>query len=91
MKTVHLLISGKVQGVFFRESAKELAEEINIGGWIKNRNDEKVEALITGDENDVNDFISWCHSGPSKAEVSEVIVSQQPETSFEKFKVIRKH
>jgi acylphosphatase len=89
MKTIHLLISGKVQGVFFRESARKLAEQSRIKGWIKNRNDEKVEALISGDENDVNDFVSWCHTGPERAEVTEVIVSQQPETSFEKFKVIR--
>lgn len=91
MKIVHLLISGKVQGVFFRESARKLAEELRIKGWIKNRNDDKVEALISGDENDVNDFISWCHTGPERAEVTEMTVSQQPETSFEKFKVIRNH
>jgi acylphosphatase len=91
MKTVHLVISGKVQGVFFRESARKLAEELSIKGWIKNTDDEKVEALISGDENDVNDFISWCHMGPERAEVTDVIVSQVPATSFEKFKVIRNH
>ena len=91
MKTVHLLISGKVQGVFFRESARKLAEKINIKGWIKNTSDEKVEAMISGDVNDVNDFINWCYTGPERAEVTDVIVSQQAQTSFEKFKVIRNH
>ncbi|HXR84762.1 MAG TPA: acylphosphatase [Hanamia sp.] len=91
MKTVHLLISGKVQGVFFRESARKLAEKLNLKGWIRNRNDEKVEAVISGDENDVNDFINWCHTGPERAEVTQVIVSKQPETSFEKFKIIRNY
>lgn len=91
MKTVHLLITGKVQGVFFRESARKLAEKLNIKGWIKNRPDEKVEAMISGDESDINDFINWCHTGPERAEVADVIVSQQSESKFEKFKVIRNH
>jgi len=91
MKTVHLLISGKVQGVFFRESARKLAEKIHIKGWIKNRTDEKVEAMITGEESDVNDFVNWCDTGPERAEVTNVMVTREPETSFEKFKVIRNY
>lgn len=91
MKTVHLLISGKVQGVFFRESARKLAEKINIKGWVKNRTDEKVEAMISGEESDVNDFINWCHTGSERAEVTDVLVSEESATSFEKFKVIRNH
>jgi len=91
MKTVHLLISGKVQGVFFRESARKLAEKINIKGWIKNTPDEKVEAIISGEEDDVNNFTNWCYTGPQGAEVTDVIVSQQAKTSFEKFTVIRNY
>jgi acylphosphatase len=90
MQTVHLIISGKVQGVFFRETSKKVAENLNIKGWIKNIPDEKVEALITGDEKDVSDFIKWCKTGPERAEVKDVIVSKQPETFFEKFEVRRK-
>lgn len=89
--TVHLLINGRVQGVFFRESARKLAEKLNVKGWIKNTNNEKVEAVISGDEKDVNEFINWCHTGPERAEVTEVIVSEQAETPFQQFKVIRNH
>lgn len=89
MKTVHLLITGRVQGVFFRESARKLAQKMNIKGWIKNTPDEKVEAMISGEENDLNDFINWCYTGPERAEVTDVIVSQEAEFPFEKFKVIR--
>ena len=89
MQTVHLLISGKVQGVFFRESARKLAEKLKVKGWIKNRHDKKVEALVSGDENDVNDFIEWCKKGPERAIVKEVIVSNHADTYFEKFEVIR--
>jgi acylphosphatase len=89
MQTVHLLISGKVQGVFFRETARKVAEKLNIKGWIKNTADEKVEAMVTGEENDVNDFIKWCKGGPERATVKDVIVSKQAETTFEKFEVRR--
>lgn len=89
MQTVHLLISGKVQGVFFRESARKIAEKLNIKGWIKNSMHEKVEALITGEENDVNDFIQWCKKGPERAKVKEVIVSKQADIFFEGFEVKR--
>lgn len=90
METVHLLISGKVQGVFFRETSRKVAEKLNIKGWIKNTPDEKVEALITGEENDVKTFIKWCKLGPERAEVKEVIVLKQEEFFFEKFEVIRR-
>jgi acylphosphatase len=90
MQTVHLLISGKVQGVFFRETARKVAEKLDIKGWIKNTRDEKVEAMITGDEKEVNDFIKWCKTGPDRADVEEVIVSDQPETFFKEFEVKRR-
>ena len=89
MKTVHLLISGKVQGVFFRETSRKVAEKLNIKGWIKNTHDERVEALITGEENDVNNFIKWYKTGPERAKVKEVIVSKEPEIFFEEFEVKR--
>jgi len=90
MQTVHLIISGKVQGVFFRETSRKIAEKLNIKGWIKNIPEEKVEALITGDEKNVSDFIKWCKTGPDRAKVKEVIVTKQPETFFDKFEVKRR-
>jgi len=90
METVHLLISGKVQGVFFRDSSRMVAQKLNITGWIKNRQDDKVEAMISGDEKDLQAFINWCKSGPDRAEVEEVIVSKQEKTSFERFEIKRR-
>jgi len=90
MQTVRLLITGKVQGVFFRETARKVAEKLNIKGWIKNTPDEKVEAMITGDEKELNDFIKWCKTGPDRAEVEEVTVSSQPEIFFKEFEVKRR-
>ena len=90
MKTVHLLISGKVQGVFFRETSRRLAEKLHITGWIKNTIDGKVEALVTGDEKALNDFVNFCKAGPEREAVDEVKVSNQHKTDFEKFEIIRR-
>ena len=89
MKTLHLIISGKVQGVFFRAKAKKVAEKYEIKGWIKNTADEKVEALITGEPGNLNEFVTWCKTGPERAKVEDVIISQKPEIIFENFEVIR--
>lgn len=91
METVHLLLSGKVQGVFFRGSSKNVAQKLNITGWIKNRNDQKVEAMISGEEKDVQAFINWCKFGPDRAQVEEVIVSKKESTFFKKFEIKREH
>lgn len=88
MKTVHLKISGKVQGVFFRASAKDVSKLYKISGWIKNTYDDKVEALITGSNEDVEKFISWCNKGPEKANVESVTVTNKELQIFNKFEVI---
>lgn len=90
METIHLIISGTVQGVFFRESARKLAEKLEIKGWIKNTFDGNVEALITGEENDVKEFVSWCRQGPERAEVDDVKISKQQIIKFQKFEVVRR-
>jgi acylphosphatase len=89
METVHLLISGKVQGVFYRDSARKVAQKLTIKGWIKNRKDEKVEALVSGEKNELDDFINWCKSGPERAKVKEVVITKYPITIFDKFEIKR--
>lgn len=90
METIHLLISGKVQGVFFRETSRKVAEKLKIKGWIKNIMDDKVEVLITGEEKNLEEFIKWCKIGPERANVEEVKISKKPLANFEKFEVIRR-
>lgn len=89
MKTFHLIISGKVQGVFFRATAKKVAEKFGIKGWIKNTEKGLVEAIITGETSVTDTFISWCRSGPEGAKVEEVIVTQKGYLEFETFTVLR--
>ena len=89
MKTAYLKISGKVQGVFFRAEAREIAEANKISGWIRNTDDDEVEACITGDEKAVEEFILWCKKGPDRARVENVLVNYTPVEKFNKFEVIR--
>lgn len=89
MPTVHLTIKGKVQGVFFRATAKEVAGEIGVKGWVKNTEEGDVEAVASGSEEQLQQFIKWCQKGPSKAVVTTVQVERIEEKEFEAFKVIR--
>lgn len=82
MITQHLLITGKVQGVFYRASAKKIADELGIKGWIRNLPDGNVEALVEGEPAMLNRFIAWCHKGPDGAIVKEVFVTTQTKTTL---------
>ncbi|MEO6330805.1 MAG: acylphosphatase [Ginsengibacter sp.] len=89
MPTNHLLIRGKVQGVFFRATAKKLADKYGLRGWIKNSKEGNVEATISGREDQLKLFINWCKQGPDKALVEEVIVIETVDMIFNDFKVIK--
>jgi acylphosphatase len=70
--TVHLSISGRVQGVGYRESMRLVANALMVTGWVRNRTDGTVEATMQGDEDAVERLISWCHNGPPGASVTYV-------------------
>ena len=70
-------ISGQVQGVFFRRSAKLEAEKLGIVGWARNLDDGSVEVMAEGDRENVDEFIKWCKSGPPFAKVEKVEVEEQ--------------
>ncbi len=89
MPTVHLLINGKVQGVFYRASAKEVADELQLTGWVKNTSNGDVEAMVTGSNEQLQQFIAWCKKGPARAVVSEVQVTFKAEEQFDVFKIAR--
>jgi acylphosphatase len=89
MQTVHLVIKGKVQGVFFRASTKDKANELGINGWVKNMPDGNVEILATGNKDQLENFIEWCRRGPKQAKVSDVIVSNADESFLNEFRIIK--
>ena len=68
----HVVVSGSVQGVFFRAHMREKADELGVTGWVKNRWDGKVEAVCEGPKDSVDKLISWCHKGPPYAVVGSV-------------------
>jgi acylphosphatase len=68
------LVSGRVQGVYYRASAQQRARAVGIGGHARNLDDGRVEVLVCGDEGTVREFIDWLWIGPSAAKVTEVIV-----------------
>lgn len=89
MPAVRVLISGEVQGVFFRATAKEVAERHGITGWVKNTIHGNVEAEVQGDEKALQAFTDWCRQGPSRAEVREVIITNIDPIQHTSFSIIR--
>jgi acylphosphatase len=82
----HLKISGGVQGVGFRYSMSEEAERLGITGWVRNRRDGRVEAVVDGATDAVDAIIAWARHGPRGASVTGVEVSEIP-GSFERFEL----
>ncbi len=68
----HVRVSGNVQGVFFRDSARRQAEQLGLVGWIENLPDGRVEAVFEGPTESVREMVGWCESGPSQADVENV-------------------
>lgn len=87
-KRAHVVISGRVQGVFFRASTVEEARRLGLRGWVRNLVDGRVEALIDGDAAAVDRMIEWCRQGPALARVDEVHVSwESPGAELSGFRV----
>lgn len=88
MKCVHVYISGRVQGVFFRAETRRAANGFNLTGWVRNRDDGRVEAVFEGEDESVEKMLEWCHIGPSAAKVKEVQIEEEPYTGeFRDFSV----
>jgi acylphosphatase len=74
---VRLIIEGRVQGVWFRESARKEAGRLGVYGWVRNRPDGTVEVMIEGPEEKVRKLVAWCHHGPTSARVTRVRETQE--------------
>jgi len=83
----HLIIHGRVQGVGFRESMRWEAERLGVTGWVRNRRDGTVEAVVTGGAEPVKAIVAWAHRGPSAAKVTDVTESEV-EGAFPTFEVV---
>ena len=86
---VRLFVTGKVQGVFFRQTLKVMAKKNNVFGWVKNLKDGKVESVLEGEGEKIDRLIEWAHSGPANARVEDVEIHNEKFTEeFLKFDVL---
>jgi len=74
---IHVIISGRVQGVWFRVSTKNKAEQLGIKGWVRNTSDGKVEAVFEGEEKILDEMLKWCHIGPQLSKVDNVVIEKK--------------
>ncbi len=87
MKTNQILISGKVQGVYFRASAKQQAQNLGVVGYVKNQQDGTVLLEVEGDDDAVGQMVTWCKQGPALARVKDVEVKQELAKNFVSFDI----
>jgi acylphosphatase len=75
-----VIVAGRVQGVFFRDSCQQAAQQHKVAGWVANRDDGSVEAVFEGNEDAVREMIEWVRRGPSRADVTDVdVTDEQPD------------
>ena len=87
-KRVYLLIRGRVQGVYFRQGMMETAEKNNVLGWVQNLPDNRVEAMLEGNDSNVDAVIEWAHFGPAGAVVDELkIIEESYVGEFSEFEI----
>ena len=77
MKRVHVFISGKVQGVFFRAYTKQKADELGVKGWVRNLPDGRVEAVFEGEDSKVDQMVKWCWEGSPLSKVKNVEIREE--------------
>ena len=86
---LHAVVSGKVQGVWYRQSTVEQAASLGVHGWVRNLPDGRVDAWLEGEEEAVRDVARWLERGPPRAEVSGVQVQEHSPQGYAEFEVRR--
>ncbi len=85
---MHVWISGRVQGVYFRAYARDAGRSIGVAGWVRNLHDGRVEAVFEGDEDKLKKMIEWCHGGSPLSRVKAVDILDEPYTGeFDTFAI----
>jgi acylphosphatase len=87
MVRYRVLVSGWVQGVFFRDSCRRVAEEHGVGGWVRNLPDGRVEAVFEGPPDDVRLLVDWARHGPRRAVVNDIAVHPEPPEGLTTFRI----
>ena len=84
---LRVFISGKVQGVGYRYSTVQKAQELGLRGWVRNRLDGRVEAIFAGPDPLITKMLQWCHQGPRSAKVIDVTVETLEPQRYQGFEV----
>ncbi|HLB42468.1 MAG TPA: acylphosphatase [Gammaproteobacteria bacterium] len=88
MVCIHYFISGKVQGVWFRASAKEQADQLGVTGWVRNLSDNRVEVLACGNQEKIAILQEWLKIGPKFAQVTHLLAEELPYKEYRGFEMI---
>lgn len=87
MKCVHIIVSGRVQGVFFRDNTRRKAGELGLVGYAKNLADGNVEVAVEGDEEKIKELIEFIKNGPGVAKVTDVKIRHKELENFKSFEI----
>lgn len=85
---IHAYVSGKVQGVFFRDHTRRRAIDLNLKGWVRNLADGRVEVMALGEPFAIKSFLDWLKTGPPKAKVSDLYWEEKKPNAFTDFSVV---
>lgn len=85
----HVFVSGRVQGVYYRATTREEAQEQGVDGWVRNLDDGRVEAVFEGPSHAVESMVEWCHTGSTQADVSNVDIEYSDPEGIEEFRIQR--
>ena len=87
-KRIHIFVTGRVQGVFFRQSTRVMAIKNNVNGWVRNLDDGRVEIVAEGETQNIDNFVIWCKTGPANSRVDEFeLIEEICNKEFEIFEV----
>jgi len=88
-KRIHIFVTGRVQGVFFRQSTRVMAIKNNVNGWVRNLDDGRVEIVAEGENQDIDNLADWCKTGPANSRVDkfELLDEENSDGEFENFEV----
>lgn len=86
-KAVHMIVQGRVQGVFYRANTQKVAQGLGLAGWVKNCPGGSVEIHAEGDKAKLEELIAWCHEGPALASVSDIDLTWMPAEGHRTFEI----
>lgn len=89
MKTIKIFISGSVQGVFFRKFIEDKANELGLKGFARNLEDSRVEVVVEGKDENVNEMAEVCKKGPSHSDIKNVTTEEIKHQGFSGFRILR--